>query len=259
MPVVLSIAGSDNCGGAGIQADLKTCMACGVYCATVVTAVTAQNHRGLLASSYVGDDMLRAQLEATLDAVRPDAVKIGMIPVTSAIEIVADTLKTRSLDNVVIDTPLKATSGGELAENFHSHVKVLIDRLFSFATIITPNLPEMRLIMEIAGEDDDVETLMRNHNIKNLLLKGGHGEGDVCTDLLYSQEDTIKVREYSSERIDSRNTHGTGCTLSSAIAAGLAKGFTLDVSVARAKDYLTGCIKRAADSILFADNGPLYH
>lgn len=266
---VLSIAGSDNCAGAGVQADIKTCQANDVYCTTVLTAVTAQNHSGVLSSLYVGDDMLRAQLKATIDAIRPEAVKIGMIPVTSAVEIIAEYIYAHSLKNIVIDTPLTATGGGELTENHDIHLEMMTDHLFPLASIITPNIPEMKRFLAtdgLTGEIgiQEVKTWMVRHKVRALLLKGGHGKNDRCTDMLFqhnsdAKEEIISMTEFDGPRINSTNTHGTGCTLSSAIACGLAAGESLRTSVANAKEYVAACIKRAAGSYLFPSNGPLFH
>lgn len=262
VPVVLSIAGSDSSGGAGIQADIRACMASGTYCATVVTALTAQNPAEVVSVEYVGDTMLRDQLKAVLDTLRPDAVKIGMIPCVSAVEIIADTIARYQLANVVIDPVMSATSGGSLNDGHHvSHAEFIIklkDCLFPLSTLLTPNIPEyLKLFGGYNPIDSDCSKLLEQYNLNALLIKGGHSSGLICEDILYSRYSSPVV--FSSPRIDSPHTHGTGCTLSSAIASGLAKGLTLDESVGSAKELVTECIKKAALRPLYPDNSPLQY
>lgn len=260
VPVVLSIAGSDNCAGAGIQADLKTCSALGVYCLTVLTAVTAQNYKGVKSVAYVGDMMLRDQLTSTLECIRPDAVKIGMLPDVKAIDIIAEAIREYDLVNVVIDPVLSATCGGSLSGETSETVDSLISRLFPLATLITPNIPEMSRISGLEGLPDDCEVreFMRRNHINAILLKGGHSDEKACIDRLYESERNATI-QFTSPRLLTGNTHGTGCTLSSAIASGLAKGKSLSEAISEAKTYVTASIRRAIDSTLFPANGPLLH
>lgn len=258
-PVVLSIAGSDNLAGAGIQADLKTCSSLGVYCLTAITAITVQKCDGVKSVQYVGDKMLMDQLAATVSDVRPDAVKIGMLPDVDALETVVEFLKINSLDNIVVDPVLAATGGGSLTgDDTEAFVKGLVYDIFPLASLITPNLPEMEIIMKICGYDakDSTEKFLKEHNIKALLLKGGHSHDQECTDTLYFRDN---IYRYSTQRIKTNNTHGTGCTLSSAIASFLAKGLSIPDAVALSKEYISVCIERASSSRLFPFNGPLYH
>lgn len=268
-PIILAIGGSDNCAGAGIQADLKTCMALGAYCVTTISAVTAQNDYGVAAVKYVGGDILKAQLDATLKVVRPKAVKIGMMPNAESVKIVADYIREYKLNNVIIDPVISATSGGSLMGSDNT-LDALVNSLFPLATLITPNLPEFEILLSqdsitfgLAKDEqrDSVFNYMLEHSISNILLKGGHSTESICKDILYSLEDgsTRREAEFISKRIISTNTHGTGCTLSSAIASYIASGGTLYESTRRAKEYIGHCIERAVESKMFPINGPLFH
>lgn len=260
MPVVVSIAGSDCSGGAGIQADIKTCSALGVYCPTALTAVTAQNPSGVKGVEYVGDDMLRLQLEAIFESISPDAVKIGMIPCASAAEVIHDTISEYGIGNIVIDPVLGATSGGSLSGDTMSTSSAVKELLFPLSLIVTPNIPEL---FRLAGNEPDndinksARTLMARHSIRNLLVKGGHMDGDICQDTLYGPDGTQIT--FTAQRIQTPHTHGTGCTLSSAIACGLARGLDAATSISEAKAFLTGAIERGNARPVFPENGPLLH
>ena len=263
MKTVMSIAGSDCSGGAGIQADIKTCIAFGVYCTTAITAVTAQNPYKFVNANYVGDDVLKMQLEAILDSSTPDAVKIGMLPTVSAIEIVTDTIERYKLTNIVLDPVISATSACEKATNSGNHFEewkeAMMTRLFPLCTLITPNLPELAVFIgnEIYNaEQQGCEFLEKNRYEGSMLVKGGHGEGNICKDILLSADGTTS---YESNRIDTKHTHGTGCTLSSAIACNLALGHDLKKAVRIAKEFTRRCILKAADADLYSHNGPLIH
>lgn len=263
MKTVLSIAGSDCCGGAGIQADIKTCMAFGVYCTTAITAVTAQNPYRFINTNYVGDDVLLMQLEAILESATPDAIKIGMLPTVSAIKIVAETILRHRLTNIVLDPVIAATSAGgkhtEIEKHLEEWKEAMITRLFPLCTLITPNLPELANFMgqEINNlEQQGYEFLEKSMCKGALLVKGGHGEGDICKDILLCADG---VSTYESKRIDTNQTHGTGCTLSSAIAGNLALGHDIKKSVRIAKEFTRQCILKAADADLYSHNGPLIH
>lgn len=260
IPVVLSIAGSDNTAGAGIQADIKTCSACGVYCATVITAVTAQNPSGLKNVHYVGKDALQSQLEATIDCIRPKAVKIGMIPNFEAAAIIGEFLDKYKFDNVVIDPVLSATSGGDLFfDSCNCDNKYPVCELFPYASLITPNIPEcLKLIDKSDTEIDNIvaaQTLLTRVKPASILLKGGHSNNDICDDILFSEDRNPVI--FSEKRIETNHTHGTGCTLSSAIASYLLRGYDIEVSIAKAKKFVTDSIARAKETPLFPSASPL--
>ncbi len=256
---VLSIAGSDSGGGAGIQADLKTFAALGCYGMTAITALTAQNTLGVSGIHGVPPDMLKAQLSAVLDDIGVDAVKIGMLHAPEIVRTVAWALKHYQVQRVVLDPVMVATSGDRLIAP--ETVQVLVDELFPQAAVITPNLDEAALLLgrpitaahELEGAARDLLAM----GAQAVLLKGGHLPGDEVTDLLVTGADAA-VR-LSSPRIASRNTHGTGCTLSSAIAAHLALGEPLDRAVALAREYILQAIAHGADVYTGAGHGPLNH
>lgn len=262
MNTVLSIAGSDSCGGAGIQADIKACRAMSTHCFTAITAITAQNPHGVIAVKYIGDDMLKAQLRAVLDDFRPDAVKIGMMPCGSAVEITACILSEYNLRNIVIDPVLSATSGssltgGSAAESVCT-MNALTSKLLPLATLVTPNLPELWKLTGGIGSgeiESAVEYLRSEFGCESVLVKGGHSENrSECIDTLYYED---KRLEFSAPRISTTHTHGTGCALSSAIAAALAKGMALPTAVAAAKQLISESIARAAASPLTDRNSPI--
>ncbi|MBE8955409.1 MAG: bifunctional hydroxymethylpyrimidine kinase/phosphomethylpyrimidine kinase [Quinella sp. 2Q5] len=254
MNIALTIAGSDSSGGAGIQADLKTFLANGVYGMSVVTALTAQNTCGVRSVLNATENFLRDQLDAVFEDIFPDAVKIGMVSSARLIEVIADGLTRHGAANIVVDPVMVATSGARLIDE--DAVKILRTRLFPLATIITPNIPELEVIigkkisspadMELAAKKifDDFGCAV--------LAKGGHGLSD-ADDFLFDGAGTW----FRGKRIDTPNTHGTGCTLSSAIAANLAKGHTLKNSVGRAKSYLTCALMSGLN--LGRGSGPLDH
>lgn len=260
LPVVVSIAGSDCSGGAGIQADIKTCAASGVFCPTAITAVTAQNPTAVTRVEYVGDRMLASQLESIFDSIHPDAVKIGMIPCASAACVIAEAIRKYELKNIVIDPVLEATAGGSLSGETYSTTKAVTENLFPEAFLVTPNIPEL---FRLLGQEEKTETeecarlLMEKFSVRNLLVKGGHAEGGYCIDTLYSEE--VKKVTYKSERILTTHTHGTGCTLSSAIACGLAKGNDLRTAIEEAKRLIVNAIKKGAEYPVYPDNGPLLY
>ena len=238
MKTALSIAGSDSCGGAGIQADIKTMTMNGVYAMSAITALTAQNTTGVRAIQESTPEFLKQQIDAVFEDIRPDAVKIGMVSSSELIRVIADRLKYYAAKNVVVDPVMVATSGSALMKT--DAVQTLIDELFPIATLITPNIPEAQIIsgLTINSKDDMLvaaEKISKAHGCA-VLLKGGHSIND-ANDLLYADG---QAHWFEGKRIDNPNTHGTGCTLSSAIAANLAKGFSLSESVRRAKDYISG-------------------
>ena len=260
MKKVLTIAGSDPSGGAGIQADLKTMEAHGVYGMSVITALTAQNTFGVTGKFSVPAEFVTAQLKSVFDDIFPDAVKIGMLPDAEAMSAVRDVVLEYQPKNIVLDPVLSSTSGTKLsADNAR---KYLTEKIFPLCSLITPNIPEAEILSgdKISSKEALENTAKRLCNSYgcSVLIKGGHGafEGDKCEDYLY-QIDSSKGIWFSSDRIDNPNTHGTGCTLSSAIACNLAQGFHMEEAVRRAKDYLTRCIGMQLD--IGKGRGPLEH
>ena len=255
MKTALTIAGSDSSGGAGIQADIKTMTVNGVYAMSAITALTAQNTTGVTGIIEVTPDLLGKQLDAVFTDIRPDAVKIGMVSGKALIETIADKLEVYHAENIVVDPVMVATSGARLISE--EAIGALKERLLPMATVLTPNIPEAEVLadMQVKTEEDMVtaaEVISRRYGCA-VLLKGGHQLND-ANDLLY-REGSIKW--FCGRRSDNPNTHGTGCTLSSAIAANLAKGFDLDTSVERAKEYISGAL--AAMLNLGKGKGPMNH
>ena len=255
MKTALTIAGSDCSGGAGIQADLKTMTMNGVYAMSVITALTAQNTTGVTGIMEVTPDFLKQQIDMVFDDIYPDAVKIGMVSSCELIRVIADRLKFYDAANVVVDPVMVATSGSALMKN--DAVQTLIDELLPLAVLVTPNIPEAEILsgLTIKTEEDMMTAAKHIGDTYNcsVLLKGGHSIND-ANDLLYVNG---KLMWFEGKRIDNPNTHGTGCTLSSAIAANLAKGFTLSESVKRAKDYISGALAAMLD--LGKSSGPMNH
>ena len=255
MRTALSIAGRDSSGGAGIQADLKTMTMNGVFAMTAITALTAQNTTGVTGIFEVTPDFLKEQINQVFDDIRPDAVKIGMVASSPLIEAIAERLTFYKAENIVVDPVMVATSGAKLLED--DAVETLVNKLIPLSTVITPNIPEAEILsgMTITNEEEMIEAAKYINEKYNcaVLLKGGHSIND-ANDLLYSDE---KVTWFKGKRIDNPNTHGTGCTLSSAIASNLAKGFTLEESVKRAKDYISGALAAMLD--LGKGSGPMNH
>ena len=251
----LTIAGSDSSGGAGIQADLKTMIMNGVYGMSAVTALTAQNTTGVRAIQEVDPDFLRQQIDAVFEDIYPDAVKTGMVSSAELIRVIADRLRFYNAKNVVVDPVMVATSGSALLKN--DAVKVLMGELLPLASVVTPNIPEAQVLsgMGIVSKEDMISAAKKiadDHNCA-VLLKGGHSIND-ANDLLYADGE---LHWFEGRRIDNPNTHGTGCTLSSAIASNLAKGYTLTQSVKRAKEYISGALEAMLD--LGSGSGPLHH
>jgi hydroxymethylpyrimidine/phosphomethylpyrimidine kinase len=259
-PTVLSIAGSDSIGGAGIQADVKTCCALGVYSMTAVTAVTAQSTRGVAGFEACSADMLRLQLCTVLDDVRPDAVKIGMVPCGESATVIADAIERYKLTNVVVDPIMLSTSGHSLSSE--SYIDVLCSRIIPLSTLITPNIPEAARLSGIEARNADgmhrlAADMCRRYGT-SVLLKGGHLEGtDVLTDVLATTDG--EVVEIHHPLINTQNTHGTGCSLSSAIAANLANGLSLSNAVIEADNWLHMAIEAGADYLFGHGHGPINH
>ena len=255
MKTALSIAGSDSSGGAGIQADLKAITMNGVYAMTAVTALTAQNTTGVTAILEATPQFLRQQLQAVFSDIPPDSVKIGMVSSAALIETIAQCLEEYRPRNVVVDPVMVATSGARLLNE--DAVATLREKLLPLADLITPNIPEAEVL---SGQTiSDEEGMLQAARIIGetyhcaVLCKGGHRVSD-ANDLLYQNG---AFRWFRGRRIDNPNTHGTGCTLSSAIAANLAKGFPLADAVQRAKDYLSGALADMLD--LGKGAGPMNH
>ena len=234
MKTALTIAGSDCSGGAGIQADLKTFLANGVYGMSAITALTAQNTLGVRSVMNSTPEFLGDQLDAVFEDIFPDAVKIGMVSSAELIEIIAAKLKFYAAKNIVVDPVMVATSGAKLIDD--DAIKTLQTKLFPLAQIITPNIPELEEIAGTLDMEQGAKKIFDEYGCA-VLAKGGHGFND-ANDYLFDGAGTW----FYGRRIDTPNTHGTGCTLSSAIAANLAKGFELKKSVERAKNYLTGAL-----------------
>ncbi|MBQ7054756.1 MAG: bifunctional hydroxymethylpyrimidine kinase/phosphomethylpyrimidine kinase [Oscillospiraceae bacterium] len=255
MRTALTIAGSDSCGGAGIQADIKTMTMNGVYAMSAICALTAQNTTGVTGISEVSPEFLRAQLDAVFDDIFPDAVKIGMVSSAGLIETIADVLASRRAKNIVLDPVMVSTSGSRLLQE--DAVNTLTERLLPLADVVTPNIPEAEILSGLAIRTaEDMKKAARVIGEKcgcSVLLKGGHSIND-ANDLLFENG---SFSWFEGKRIDNPNTHGTGCTLSSAIAANLTKGFTLRDSVARAKEYISDALSAMLD--LGHGSGPMNH
>ena len=257
MKKALTIAGSDSCGGAGIQADIKTMTMNGVYAMSAVTALTAQNTTGVTGIQEVTPDFLGMQLDAVFEDIFPDAVKIGMVSSSALIGVIADRLARYRAQNIVVDPVMVATSGARLIEE--EAIETLKARLLPLARVITPNIPEAEILadMTISSEADmerAAKVLFERYGCA-ALVKGGHRVND-ANDVLYGAEPDRLVW-FKGERIDNPNTHGTGCTLSSAIASNLARGYSLTESVNRAKTYLSGALAAMLD--IGKGSGPLAH
>lgn len=255
MKTALSIAGSDCSGGAGIQADLKTMTLNGVYAMSAITALTAQNTTGVSGIMEVTPDFLKQQIQMVFDDIRPDAVKIGMVSSSELIHAIAEQLNFYNADNIVVDPVMVATSGSTLMKN--DAVQTMINELLPIATLVTPNIPEAQVLsgLKIQTKEDMVSAARRIYDSYHcsVLLKGGHSIND-ANDLLYRNGE---ITWFYGKRIDNPNTHGTGCTLSSAIASNLAKDFTLIESVQKAKDYISDALANMLN--LGKGSGPMNH
>ena len=255
MRTALTIAGSDSSGGAGIQADIKTMTANGVYAMSAITALTAQNTTGVTGIMEVTQEFLGEQLDDIFTDIYPDAVKIGMVSSSALIEKIAEKLKQYGAKNIVVDPVMVATSGSKLIGD--EAIETLKERLLPLATVLTPNIPEAEVLsgMPVKTREDMIcaaKTISDTYHCA-VLVKGGHQLND-ANDLLYKDG---AEKWFLGKRIDNPNTHGTGCTLSSAIASNLAKGFSLEVSVERAKSYIYGALAAMLD--LGKGSGPMMH
>ncbi len=255
MKTALTIAGSDSSGGAGIQADIKTMTANGVFAMSAITALTAQNTTGVTAIMEATPTFLEQQIDCIFTDIRPDAVKIGMVSSAQLIVAIAEKLAQYQAENIVVDPVMVATSGAKLISD--DAIDTLKERLLPMADILTPNVPEAEVLagMPVKTEEDMIQAAKKISDTYHcaVLLKGGHQLND-ANDLLYRNDG---YRWFYGKRIDNPNTHGTGCTLSSAIASNLAKGFDMDTSVERAKAYISGALAAMLD--LGKGSGPMNH
>ena len=255
MRTALTIAGSDSSGGAGIQADIKTMISNGVYAMSAITALTAQNTTGVTGIMEATPEFLAAQLDNIFTDIYPDAVKIGMVSSSALIETIAKKLRQYEAKNIVVDPVMVATSGAKLIND--EAIEALKSQLLPMATVLTPNIPEAEVLsgMKIETAEDMIKAaaaISENYHCA-VLCKGGHQLND-ANDLLWRDGG---YKWFQGKRIENPNTHGTGCTLSSAIASNLAKGFDLDTSVERAKKYISGALAAMLD--LGKGSGPMNH
>lgn len=257
---VLTIAGSDSGGGAGIQADIKAISAMGCYAASAITAVTVQNTIGVQAVHPIPLEILEGQIDAVLSDIGADAIKIGMLHSENLVNLVADKIEQYGIKNVVLDPVMVSTSGHRLIEE--SAIDSLKKRLVPLARVITPNLPEAEILSgcPISGEEDftDIAMKLSKEKTVSVLLKAGHLSSDWLVDYFYNAEDD-SITKLPSQRIQTSNTHGTGCTLSSALAASLAKGEELTTAVKSAKSYIEQAIVSGAKYTIGHGHGPVNH
>ena len=254
-PTAMTIAGSDSGGGAGIQADLKTFSALGVFGTSTLTAITAQNTVGVTAVHEIPTDVIAAQIDAVITDIGADAVKTGMLSSPAIVATVADAVRRHGIANLVVDPVMVAKSGDRLLRA--EAIATICDELIPLAKVVTPNIPEAEdLTGQTIGSDDDARRAAEaiiNMGAKSVVIKGGHREGPP-TDILYDGEE---FAEFTAERIPSTSTHGTGCTFASAVAAGLAHGLETPAAVRQAKDYVTAAIRAAYP--IGNGHGPLHH
>ncbi len=258
VPIALTIAGSDSGGGAGIQADLKTFAALGVYGASVITALTAQNTKGVSAIHEVPAGFIAAQIDAVFSDLAIGAVKIGMLGNAAAIDAVAAGLGRHRARNVVLDPVMTATSGETL---LHSDALGALRKLIAQANVLTPNLPEAAALLDLPQARNENEMRAQAEKLLTLgagavLIKGGHAGGPDAVDLLVEPSGSTR---FAAPRLTAENTHGTGCSLASAIAAGLAKGFLLGEAVGQAKTFVSAAIAAADRLAIGSGRGPLHH
>ncbi len=258
--VALSIAGSDPSGGAGLQADLKTFSACGCYGATAVVAVVDENTVGVTGVHPIPVDFVTGQIRSVLDDIGADAVKIGMLHSSELVIAVKETLEKYDISNIVLDPVMVATSGDPLLEA--DAVETLKTVLIPYARVITPNIPEAEILLgkRITSQSElpECARLLSQDGKVSVLLKAGHLSDEELTDVFYNAE-TGNVLELKSPRLATANTHGTGCTLSSAVAAFLARGFCLDDAVRNAKDYIARAIEAGSHYRIGHGHGPVHH
>lgn len=260
-PIVLSIAGSDSSGGAGIQADLKTFSSLGVYGTTAITAITAQNTQGVHSQFALPPQMVYDQIIAVIDDLHPAFVKIGMLSNAEIVRAVAEALSQYTLP-IILDPVIVSTSGHRLLSI--EAQEVLKEKLLPMSTLITPNIPEMKTLTDMPlssfEEKQTAAQHLINYGVKAVLLKGGHEEGNTKTDILFTQSaNGIESTLFTATTISTPNIHGTGCTLSSAITAFLARGLCLNDAITEAKNYITNAITAGADIKIGHGSGPVNH
>ena len=257
----LTIAGSDSCGGAGIQADIKTMSALGVYAASAITAITVQNTKGVYGIQNVEPEIVKGQIEAVMEDIHPDAIKIGMVNDCDTIRAIAETLKKyqESFQHLVIDPVMVSTSGCRLMQE--DALDVFITELLPLATLLTPNIPEAEILanrkIENAEDIKAAAAAISKLGCRYVLIKGGHFDGEEKIDYLF--EDGKQKTSYRGISVNTRNTHGTGCTLSSAIASYLAREMDMNTAIAMAKTYLSGAILAGKDIKIGEGHGPVNH
>ena len=258
MNTALTIAGSDSSGGAGIQADIKTMTCNGIFAMSAITALTAQNTTGVTAIMEVKPEFLKEQIKAVVTDIFPDAVKTGMVSSSALIKVISDSIKEYGLKNIVVDPVMVATSGAKLITD--EAIETLKKELLPLATVITPNIPEAEVLFASKIQNEtDMERAAKEISSKfgcAVLLKGGHSLND-ANDYLFDAKSGNDGIWFYGKKINNPNTHGTGCTLSSAIAANLAKGLSLSDAVKNAKDYISGALEAMLD--LGKGSGPLAH
>ena len=260
-PIVISIAGSDSSGGAGIQADLKTFSSLGVYGATAITAITAQNTQGVHSQLAIPPQMVHDQIVAVIDDLHPSFIKIGMLSNAKIVHAVAESLSQYSIP-IILDPVIVSTSGHRLLSL--KAQEVLKEKLLPMSTLITPNIPEMKALTDMPlssfEEKQTAAQHLINYGVKAVLLKGGHEEGNTKTDILFTQSaNGIESTLFTATTISTLNIHGTGCTLSSAITAFLARGLCLNDAITEAKNYITNAITAGADIKIGHGSGPINH
>ena len=255
----LTIAGSDCSGGAGIQADIKTMSALGCYASSVVTAITAQNTLGVYAIQHVKPSIIAAQLRAVMEDIRPDAIKVGMIVDGETIEVIKDILQQYKHIPLIVDPVMVSSSGSKLIEE--NAIAIFLKRLVPITTLLTPNIPEIEVLAKtkpISLTDFELAAQrLLNINCNAVLIKGGHREESNKVDYLFRKEHP--PISFSSPTVETHNTHGTGCTLSSAITAFMARGLTLEKAIQRAKEYLTQALKAGAGITIGQGHGAVNH
>lgn len=258
-PVILSIAGSDCSGGAGIQADIKTISALGGYAASAITAVTVQNTLEVRAIQTMPPEIVRAQIEAVMEDLQPVAIKIGMVYDLQIVRVIADCLRRYTPRYVVYDPVMVSTGGRKLMTD--ETIEEIKKELLSLATLITPNMNEAAVLtgksIHNIQEMQEAAEILTDHFHTSILIKGGHLKGEIMFDILHTAESIVHV--YKEQKIESNNLHGTGCTLSSAIATCLAKGHPIQESIGQAKAYITQAILAGKDLHIGHGNGPLWH
>ncbi|WP_086282554.1 bifunctional hydroxymethylpyrimidine kinase/phosphomethylpyrimidine kinase [Campylobacter devanensis] len=256
MKKVLSIAGSDPSGGAGIQADIKTITAHKHYAMAVIVSLTAQNTTAVSGVLNCSPEFVEAQIDSVLSDITPDAIKLGMLSNADIMRSVAKMLKKYNCTNIILDPVMVATTGGRLMDE--SALEVYTKELFSLASVVTPNLPEASALsgMEINNMDDMKAAAIKisNYGCKSVLIKGGHLREDAAVDLFYENGE---FSQFCVPKVDTNNTHGTGCTLSSAIACNIASGLSINQSVKNAKEYVTNALKSGL--VIGHGNGPINH